>query len=219
MIERRQFLRKGIGFLASMGLLLGPLFSTARWIYARAQKTILPKGTKMESLTRKNPASLDTRHLETTPLKDFETMGLSDHEVNLDEWRFEVTGRVKNPLKLTYSEILTVSAVEKAILLICPGFFANHGQWKGISMKALLERARPDNDVTHATFSGPSGSYEKVEVFPIEDILANKVFLAYGVNGETLPQKHGFPLRVVAEGYYGSEWVKYVYKMTLENNG
>ena len=219
MIERRQFLRKGIGFLASMGLLLGPLFSTVRWIYARAQKTILPKGTKMESLTRKNPASLDTRHLETTPLKDFETMGLSDHEVNLDEWRFEVTGRVKNPLKLTYSEILTVSAVEKAILLICPGFFANHGQWKGISMKALLERARPDNDVTHATFSGPSGSYEKVEVFPIEDILANKVFLAYGVNGKTLPQKHGFPLRVVAEGYYGSEWVKYVYKMTLENNG
>ena len=219
MIERRQFLRKGIGFLASMGLLLGPVFSTVRWIYARAQKTILPKGTKMESLTRKNPASLDTRHLETTPLKDFETMGLSDHEVNLDEWRFEVTGRVKNPLKLTYSEILTVSAVEKAILLICPGFFANHGQWKGISMKALLERARPDNDVTHATFSGPSGSYEKVEVFPIEDILANKVFLAYGVNGETLPQKHGFPLRVVAEGYYGSEWVKYVYKMTLENNG
>ena len=219
MIERRQFLRKGIGFLASMGLLLGPLFSTVRWIYARAQKTILPKGTKMESLTRKNPASLDTRHLETTPLKDFETMGLSDHEVNLDEWRFEVTGRVKNPLKLTYSEILTVPAVEKAILLICPGFFANHGQWKGISMKALLERARPDNDVTHATFSGPSGSYEKVEVFPIEDILANKVFLAYGVNGKTLPQKHGFPLRVVAEGYYGSEWVKYVYKMTLENNG
>ena len=30
------------------------------------------------------------------------------------------------------------------------------------------------------------------------------------------PEKHGFPLRVVAEGYYGDDWVKYVYKMTLE---
>ena len=41
-------------------------------------------------------------------------------------------------------------------------------------------------------------------------------FLAYGVNGKTLPKKHGFPLRVVAEGYYGSDWVKYVYKVSVD---
>jgi len=39
------------------------------------------------------------------------------------------------------------------------------------------------------------------------------VFLAFEVNGEKLPQKHGFPLRIVAEDYYGSDWVKYVYKI------
>jgi DMSO/TMAO reductase YedYZ molybdopterin-dependent catalytic subunit len=44
----------------------------------------------------------------------------------------------------------------------------------------------------------------------MEEILAGKVFLSYGVNGESLPQKHGFPLRVVAEGHYGSSWIKYV---------
>jgi DMSO/TMAO reductase YedYZ molybdopterin-dependent catalytic subunit len=32
----------------------------------------------------------------------------------------------------------------------------------------------------------------------------------YDVNGKPLPQKHGFPLRVIAEGYYGSTWAKYV---------
>jgi sulfoxide reductase catalytic subunit YedY len=42
------------------------------------------------------------------------------------------------------------------------------------------------------------------------------VFLATHVNGTVLPRKHGFPLRVVAEGYYGSEWVKYVGKLTVE---
>lgn len=30
---------------------------------------------------------------------------------------------------------------------------------------------------------------------------------------QTLPSKHGLPLRVVAEGHWGSEWVKYVYKV------
>ncbi len=51
---------------------------------------------------------------------------------------------------------------------------------------------------------------------PVEDLLSNKVFLAYELNGKPLPQRHGFPLRAVAEGYYGYDWVKYVYKVTVE---
>jgi sulfoxide reductase catalytic subunit YedY len=39
---------------------------------------------------------------------------------------------------------------------------------------------------------------------------------SFGVNGKALPKKHGFPLRVVAEGYHGSVWVKYVNRVKLE---
>jgi DMSO/TMAO reductase YedYZ molybdopterin-dependent catalytic subunit len=215
MNERRQFLKISARFLASVSFFLSPLFSAVQSAYAKAKRTILPKGTKGESLVYRNPRSLDTRNLETTPLEDFGTMGISDHEVNLHEWRLEVTGRLTHPLKLAYSEILALPSIEKKVLLICPGFFANHGQWKGISMKTLLERAGVENDVTRVTFSGPKGVHGKQESFPIEDILSDKVFLAYQVNGKPLPKKHGFPLRVVADGYYGDDWVKYVYKMTL----
>jgi DMSO/TMAO reductase YedYZ molybdopterin-dependent catalytic subunit len=38
------------------------------------------------------------------------------------------------------------------------------------------------------------------------------------VNNQVLPGKHGFPLRVVAEGYYGGDWVKYVYKVTAHQS-
>jgi sulfoxide reductase catalytic subunit YedY len=157
MNNRRKFLKIGVGFLAGTVLMFGPLFSTVQWVFAKAQKTILPKGTKRKSLIQRNPRSLDTRNLETTPLKDFGTMGTTDHKVNLDEWRLEVTGRVKKPIRLTYSEILAIPSIEKEVLLICPGFFANHGRWKGISMKIFLERAGVENDVTHVTFSGPKG--------------------------------------------------------------
>ena len=67
--------------------------------------------------------------------------------------------------------------------------------------------------VTHVFLSGPDGPYEKTERFSIEDILSDKVFLAYSVNDSVLPKKHGFPLRVVAEDYYGGDWVKYVYRV------
>jgi DMSO/TMAO reductase YedYZ molybdopterin-dependent catalytic subunit len=216
MYKRREFIKIGIGALASMGLFFSNLFTAVRWVYAKAQKTILPKGTKRESLIHRDPKSLDTRHLDITNLKDFETMGLTDHAVNLDEWRLEVTGRVERPLKLTYPEILSLPSFEKDVLLICPGFFANHGRWKGITMKDLLEGAGVEKDVRQVTFLGPKGSNEKMERFPIGDVLSNKVFLAYEVNGEPLPVQHGFPLRIVAEGYYGDDWVKYVYKMILE---
>ncbi len=144
-------------------------------------------------------------------------MGITDYEVDVHDWRLEVTGHVKTPLSLTYSEVLALPSVERRVLLICPGFFANHGQWKGILMKELLKKAKIENGVTHVTFKGPEGTYERVRQFPINDILANRVFLAYGVNGETLLKKHGFPLRAVAEGYYGSDWGKYVHTVTVDN--
>ncbi len=218
MNTRRHFLKISIGFLAGIDFFLSPLFSATRRAYAKAKKTILPKGTTRESLVHRNPGSLDTKNLGTTPVNDFGTMGISDHEVNLDEWRFEVAGHVRKRLELTYPDILALPSIEKKVLLICPGFFANHGQWKGISMKTLLEKVGLESNVTHVAFSGPRGPYEKVEQFPIEEVLRDKVFLAYGVNGESLPKKHGFPLRVVAEGYYGHDWVKYVYKMTLHKH-
>jgi sulfoxide reductase catalytic subunit YedY len=69
--------------------------------------------------------------------------------------------------------------------------------------------------ITHVTFRGPEGSYEKVERFEMTEIVSHKVFLAYQVNGRVLPRKHGFPLRIVAEDHYGSSWVKYVYKIEV----
>jgi DMSO/TMAO reductase YedYZ molybdopterin-dependent catalytic subunit len=214
MEKRRQFLK--VGFFTGISLLLSPFLSIIRIAYAKTKRIILPKNTKRESLTHKNPRNLDTRNLDTTPLKNFDTMGEVDYEVDINDWRLEVSGHVKTPLKLTYSEILALPAIEKEVLLICPGFFANHGRWKGISMGELLEKVQPEQGVTHVSFSGQKGKNENQGTFPIDHILSNKIFLAYAVNGETLPKKHGFPLRVVAADYYGFDWLKYVYKMTID---
>jgi sulfoxide reductase catalytic subunit YedY len=150
-----------------------------------------------------------------TPLKEFGTMGLTDYEADIDRWRLEISGRVISPFHLTYSEIISLPSFEKEVLLNCPGFFFNRGQWKGVSMKTLLEKAGVEKGANQVSFSGPRGQHEKVAEFPMEHILSDRVFLAYGVNGQTLPQKHGFPLRVVAASYAGDEWVKYVYKMKI----
>jgi sulfoxide reductase catalytic subunit YedY len=214
MYNRRRFIKRIIGFVSGMGLLLGVLTSGVRAVFAKAKKIILPKGTRMETLVGKNPANLDTRNLYLTPVEEFETMGLDDHAVDLKKWQLEISGLVQLPVKLKFAQITDIPFVEKDVLLICPGFFAYHARWKGVSVAKLLDMAQVSPDVTHVAFSGPMGSYEKTERFPIEDIRTGKIFLAYNVNGRVLPRIHGFPLRVVAEDYYGGDWVKYVYKIT-----
>jgi len=214
MEKRRQFIKLIVGFFASLGAMFSPLAPIMRWVWAGAKKISLPKGTRMKTLVGKHPADLDTRNLDLTPIEKFGTMGLRNHQVDLSRWQLEISGLVERPFKLAYSQVTEIPSVTKEVLLICPGVFAYHARWEGVSVTKLLEMARVSSDVTHVSFSGPSGRYEKTERFPIEDIRSDKVFLAYKVNNKALPQKHGFPLRAVAEGYYGSDWVKYVYKVT-----
>jgi sulfoxide reductase catalytic subunit YedY len=218
MKKRRQFIRLMMGFFAGMGFYLSPLATGVRLVWAKAKKVVLPKGTRMRNLIGRNPANLDPQNLDLTPLEEFETMGLDDHSINLSEWQLEISGPVQRPLKLTYPQLTEISTVKRNVLLICPGVFAYHARWEGVSAAKLLKMAGVGSDVTHVSFSGPSGRYEKSERFPLEDILSDKVFLAYRVNGQVLPKKHGFPLRLVAEGYYGDDWVKYVSKVTVHKS-
>ena len=215
-MSKRRFLKISIKFITGIGLLASPLFSWIRLVRAKVQKMILPKDFPRKDLVDKNPADLDTHLLDITPLKDFETMGITDQETDLDTWRLKVEGLVERPFRLTYSQILTLPAIERNVLLICPGFFANNGRWKGISMTTLLDKAKVKDGATLVTFRGPEGNYEKTERFYLKDALSDKVFLAYEVNGKPLPKKHGFPLRVVAEGHYGFNWVKYVHKVSVD---
>jgi sulfoxide reductase catalytic subunit YedY len=221
MYNRRQFIKLMMGLFVGMGLLFNTLARGVQIVFAKVKKIILPKGTRMDTLVGKNPANLDTRNLDLTPVQEFETMGLDDHDVHLKKWQLEIDGQVRRSLRLTYNQIVEMPSIERNVLLICPGVFAYHARWKGISVAKILERAGLNSGVTDVTFSGPDGRYEKSERFPIADILSDKVFLAYSVNDSVLPKnynllpkKHGFPLRVVAEDYYGGDWVKYVYRVT-----
>jgi len=216
MNHRRHFIKLILGGFAGLGLIFSPLAAWIQPVWAKAKKILLPKGTRMKNLIGKDPADLDTQNLDLTPLKDFETMGLDDHPVNLNKWQLEIDGLVQRPIKLTYSQVIEIPPVKREVLLICPGVFAYHARWEGISVAKLLETARMNPETTHVSFSGPEGTREKSERFSMGDILSGKVFLAYRVNDHVLPRKHGFPLRVVAEGYYGGHWLKYVYKITAQ---
>jgi DMSO/TMAO reductase YedYZ molybdopterin-dependent catalytic subunit len=216
MLTRRTFIGFTLKALSLFAMLLDPLFSGVNSVRAYANKTVIPRGARRQNFIDRNPAELDSSNMDVTPLTEFGTMGLDDYQVDLEKWRLVVDGKVEKPLSLTYSEILDLPSIEKTVLLVCPGVFANNGTWKGISILELLKRAEVKDDAAYLTLRGPRGNYEKAERYPLNDAGSDLLFLAYQVNGSTLPRKHGFPLRLVAEGRYGSEWVKYVWNVKVD---
>jgi DMSO/TMAO reductase YedYZ molybdopterin-dependent catalytic subunit len=52
---------------------------------------------------------------------------------------------------------------------------------------------------------------------PIEKAMASETLLAFEMNGEPLPFLHGGPLRVVAPGYPGSAWQKWLSRLEVRD--
>jgi DMSO/TMAO reductase YedYZ molybdopterin-dependent catalytic subunit len=214
MPTRRRFTRLAVGSVLGGSAFLALSSCWPRRVWAATRKMLAP-GTDRKSLIHEDPAALDPANLEITPLEKFETMGPTDRAVDLAQWRLEVTGRVGQPVSFTYAQLTALPPIERNVLLICPGVFANHGRWKGFSVQQILQQANFDRAASRVVFEDTGG---KSAGYPIADVLSGKVFLAYQVNGAPLPRKHGFPLRVVAEDYYGAEWVKYVSRVRVENS-
>jgi DMSO/TMAO reductase YedYZ molybdopterin-dependent catalytic subunit len=170
-------------------------------------KELLPRGFPKSRMISMNPADIDNRYLGIDPLDQFGTMGTTDISLDMNTYRLKTSGEVKRPLLLAYDQILKYPSVTENVLLICPGFFANNGCWTGVHLRVLLQDAQIKKGAKYINVKGGNGKTVKIST---KDIFQKKIFLAYRVNDQPLPQKHGFPLRLVFEDAYGSDWVKFV---------
>ena len=208
-MRRRQFALL-VGAVAGRLVLAGsPLLLLLKRAWALTRR-LLPAGTDPGSLIYEDPEQLDPRNLSITPVSKFGTMGLTAHRVDVARWRLTVGGSVTRPQRLSLTQIKALPVIERAVLLICPGVFAYYARWRGVSLHTILQQAGASPQATHVDVSGPTGESSRTERFSMEQVRSNKVFLAYGVNGQSLPEKHGFPLRLVAEDEVGSRWIKFV---------
>lgn len=163
------------------------------------------------SIINMDPSEVDNSLLPVTPIESINTTG-RPVEVDIEGYRLVIDGLVERPLSLTYGELLSRSQVSEVALLICPGFFWDNAQWTGTPLAPLLEEAGLREGAKNVRFYALDGYQSGLS---LEEALAEGVFLAYQVNGETLPPEHGFPLRLVARGQYGGRWVKWLERIEV----
>lgn len=132
--------------------------------------------------------------------------------IDLATYRLKVTGLVDHPLSLSYDELRCMPKVTDSPLLTCPGVFRDQATWAGVRISYILDLAGIQQPATKLTLVGADGYQVNL---PLDTAREDKNFLAYEVNEKTLPVQHGFPLRAVFPGMWGSYWLKWLVEIRV----
>ena len=152
-------------------------------------------------------------------------------KVNLAEWSLKIDGKVERPMTVTMADLKKLPRVELPAVLECAGngrsFYeprvagtqwaygsVGNGRWAGVRLGDLLRKAGIQNSATEILCDGADVPLGKMPDFQRTVTLAKALhpdtLLAYEMNGQALPVEHGFPLRLIAPGWAGDSWVKWL---------
>jgi DMSO/TMAO reductase YedYZ molybdopterin-dependent catalytic subunit len=119
-----------------------------------------------------------------------------------------VDGGVQRPINLTVDELAAMPKNTVPAELICPGFFTINGNWTGVRLSLVLEKAGFDPNATTVNFLAQDG-YEVS--LSIRDAMRDDVIIAYEKDGEPLPEK----TRLVIPGTVGGQWISNITQIAL----
>ena len=149
------------------------------------------------------------------------------------DWRLTVDGAVGRPLTLGLDELRALPARTVRVTMECAGNgrarleprpvsqpwlveAVGTAEWTGVPLAEVLAAAGLGPDAVELVFTGADHGVERgVEQdyqrsLTVADAAAEDVLLAYAMNGAPLAPQHGFPVRLIAPGWYGMAHVKWL---------
>ena len=145
-------------------------------------------------------------------------------------WTLNANGLLSEPAMLKLDDLTPLSRKMGPHLFECSGNGnpSNFGlmsvaEWEGIPLAEVVARLKPSKEATAVLVSGYDHIGQVSQrsivgaswVFPLPDLEKLGAFLAVRMNGETVPDDHGRPVRLAVPGWYGCTWIKWVNEIRL----
>jgi DMSO/TMAO reductase YedYZ molybdopterin-dependent catalytic subunit len=239
-VSRRDFLIRGSSVLAALALSDSPLFaqilptSEGETVIPFLDQAPVPPDEAVRQYGELNTRNWDQLSSWMTPNKDFFTVSHYNRPaLKAEDWRLHIGGLVERPTSLTLEQIQARPRQEVTFTLECGG---NHGfnwftggignaRWAGTPLAQMLQAAGIKKNGIDVVFFGSDEGDEEVRdikmkqnfsrSMSVEEALAPSNLLCYEMNGELLPPLHGFPLRLIAPGWYGVANVKWLKRIEV----
>ncbi len=141
----------------------------------------------------------------------------ADPTVASGSWHLTVNGVVDHPFTLTYQQLLALPMQKQYESMMCisnevGGEYMSNALWEGVPLKDLLTRAGVQKGAIKVIFYAVDDYSDSIH---LEKALEPTTLLAVHMNGATLPQGHGFPVRVLVPGIYGMKHCKWLTRIEV----
>ncbi|MFB6122227.1 MAG: molybdopterin-dependent oxidoreductase [Haloferacaceae archaeon] len=180
-----------------------------------AEPTATPQAPQSSAARQRLLAEATERSLDVDGLEPLVSSTFYETDVNninpqpaAEEWTLTVTGAVDEERTLTYDDLTAMPAEDRFVTLRCVGDPVDGRQldnalWTGVPMADLLDAAGAQGE--YVMLRAVDGFYEEMPLAALRPGL-----LAYGMNDELLPNRHGFPARALVPGHWGEVNVKWL---------
>lgn len=158
-----------------------------------------------------------------TPTSDFYVVSKNvlDPTVRVERWQLELAGHTHRSMTWDYAAIQRLPSETRAITLECisnevGGHLISTAEWRGVTLQTMLAEAGGTlPTATHVVFYGVDGYATSL---PLDALLQARTLLAWEMNGQPLPDRHGFPLRALVAGRYGEQSAKWLTRIELADH-
>jgi DMSO/TMAO reductase YedYZ molybdopterin-dependent catalytic subunit len=211
--RRRLLVRGGavaVGSLAIAGL--------GRWLLERSN-TPAPAGTLPEaSHPAALPAGADIATADLTaagltpivmPNDRFYRIdtALLPPSVDVTTWKLRIHGLVDRETTLTYDQLIALPIIEQYVTIACVsneigGDLVGNALWRGVPLRTVLDIAGVQPAATQLVGRSVDGFTVGMPTAWVQDA-ARVPMIAIGMNGQPLPQLHGYPARLIVPGLFG----------------
>ena len=170
--------------------------------------TTTEPSTPSNSISAENPTTTTApTTADNSTAAESPTTASSVLDIDINNYRLVINGLVNTPLSLSYEQIQSYPTVIKKVELVCPGVEDQTEEWTGVPVSTLLAKADLTPGASEVVFTGVDGYSIQL---PLETVQQSGAFLAYMVDGQTLTQWRGYPLRLVLGGSQGASWVEWI---------
>ncbi len=173
-----------------------------------------------------------------TPNDKFFSIAHFDRPViDAKAWKLEIDGLVNKPIALSLADLKARPRQETTFTVECSGnnglpFFnggIGNARWAGTPLAAVLAEAGVKDHGTEVVFWGiDAGEVENKDrelkmhqnfarSMTLAEAMNPNNILCYEMNGAELPAANGFPLRLIAPGWYGIANVKWLKRIELRD--
>lgn len=218
-VDRRQFLygAAGLGTAAVVTGGFGRMLRERFEVGAERDALVLP-GADSAAPVLPADAELGVPGIESfvVPNNSFYRIdtALVVPQVRKDSWRLRIHGLVDQEIELNFDDLLARPQVERYVTLSCVsnqvgGNLVGNALWQGVLLRDVLDEAGLQEGAEQVVSRSVDGWTAGT---PIEAIMDGRdSMLAVAMNGEPLPARHGYPVRMVVPGLYGyvsaTKWV------------